>query len=190
MAKGTLTFEVAGAPLFVFHALGPSMERNGLKIFRQEGWTLRGQEGLGFFKMGYPVTVVATVGEAGPNRATVTLDASNFGWGLNAVYIRKLLQRVADTVAAAGTMPTTAMAPPPIGSPPVARAPLADESGLPPRVSSDPKPEDDPNLPPARGVTARGDDYNRTRPNVQPLPCATVSSETGSAGGLSFSFDK
>lgn len=129
MAKADLQLVIPVAPLAAFHMVGSAMKASGVDPFAQEGWSLKGQEGMGLFKMGWPCTVIATIGEDGRGGSTIALNAENFGFALNRVHAENLLRKIAEAIqGAAGRMP-------PMPAAPNTVVPTEDDPNLPPRVS-------------------------------------------------------
>lgn len=134
MAKADLQFTAPVPPYTAFNILGAAMTHCGVQPFAQEGWALKGQESMGLFKMGWPATVTATVGEDGHGGSTITLHGENFGYALNKIHLEGVLRKIGEAVMhAVSTMPpipTMDAAMPPAVTP----APLPDDPNLPPRV--------------------------------------------------------
>lgn len=130
MAKAELSVQIPVAPLAAFTLMGNAMKAAGLEPFAQEGWTLKAQEKVGLFKMGWPATVTGTVGDDGRGGALIRLSGENMGIALNRIHVESTLRRIGEAIhQAAASAPRFPAAPPP-----VAATERKDDPNLPPRL--------------------------------------------------------
>ena len=129
MAKAVLVVTLPVPPFTAFHMLGGAMKAAEVFPSAQEGWTLRGQETMGLFKMGWPVTVTGTVEEDGHGGSVIRLHGQNFGYAFNRIHAENVLRRIGETLQrAAAAMPPVSAAPPVVSS-------STSDPSLPPRIS-------------------------------------------------------
>ena len=134
MAKASLQFTVPAASYAAFQTLGAAMVHCGVQPFRQEGWTLKGQESVGLFRMGYPVTVTATVHPEGAG-SRITMDGENMGIAFNRIHIERVLSRIGEAVQhAVAAIPPMPATPPVIGTETPRPETGPDHPNLPPRL--------------------------------------------------------